>query len=265
MLLERDAAEGVVAERARLAEVAVDPVDGRVALTGLAKNERALEVLVDRRCEPRGLLGRKVGRELEGGELREPEDLVRMRAADARDRALVAQQRMELAALAAEDLAEPSAPRPSASGPRCASSASSPAGVNSHTPARLFLPASVSTSSPPSANVSRNMGVFGVFAPGAWYRRRPALIRCTRRMSSPSSVGKSRFLPRRRAPENVRPSSDEIGGSNVFTVAMCDGPTLATGDCETSGSSSRTHASTSGSSGISSLVFLQWPTRSRSR
>ena len=43
-------------------------------------------------------------------------------------------------------------------------------------------------------------------------------------MSSPSSVGKSRFLPRRREPENVRPSSVAIGGSNVFTVAMWDGP-----------------------------------------
>ena len=104
-------------ERARLAEVAVDAVDRGVALAGLAEDERALEVLVDRRREPLGLLGREIGRELEGRELREPEDLVRVRAADARERALVAQERMELAALAAEDLAEPLGAEPERVGP----------------------------------------------------------------------------------------------------------------------------------------------------
>ena len=40
------------------------------------------------------------------------------------------------------------------------------------------------------------------------------------------------------------------GGSNVFSVAMCAGPAWSTGARETSGSSSRTQASTSGSSGM---------------
>ena len=85
----------------------MDSVDRSVALAGFSEDERALEILVDRRREPLDLLRREIGRELEGRELREPEDLVGVRAADARQRALVAQERMKLAALAAEDLAKP--------------------------------------------------------------------------------------------------------------------------------------------------------------
>ena len=91
-----------------------------------------------------------------------------MRAADARERALVAQQGMELAALAAEDLSEPLGAEAERLRAEVRELGVEAAGVNSHTPARRFLPASVSTSSPPSANERRNMGVFGVFAPGAW-------------------------------------------------------------------------------------------------
>ena len=91
-----------------------------------------------------------------------------MRAADPGERALVAQQRVELAALAREDLPErgrvDARARP---GPRCARSASTCSGVASQTPARFFFPASVSTSSAPSSKRSRNAGVFGPFAPGA--------------------------------------------------------------------------------------------------
>ena len=166
MLLEIDAAQRVVAERAGLAEMPVDPVDVLVALTRLPQRERPGQIVLDRRRETPHFLGRDVGGELERGELRKPENLVRVRAADARDRALVAEQRMQLPTLAARG-SRRVGPRPSprASGPRWASSASSASGVNSQTPARFFLPPSVSTSSPPSANVSRNIGVFGVFAP----------------------------------------------------------------------------------------------------
>ena len=55
---------------------------------------------------------------------------------------------------------------------------------------------------------------------------RPALIRWTWRTSSPSSVGKRRCFPRRRAPAKRRPSSAESGGSKVFSVAMWAGPAL---------------------------------------
>ena len=77
------------------------------------------------------------------------EDLVRPGAADAGERALVAEQRMQAPRVGREDLAEPLAPTPSASGPRCASSSSACSGVSSQTPARFFEPASVRTSSPP--------------------------------------------------------------------------------------------------------------------
>ena len=118
------------------------------------------------------------------------------------------------------------APRPSASGPRCASSASACSGVSSQTPARFFEPASVSTSCAPPSNSSRNAGVFGPFSPGRRYCSRPAVIRWTSRTSSPSSVGNRSRFARRRAPASRRPSSAESGGSNVFSVAMCAGPGL---------------------------------------
>ena len=63
------------------------------------------------------------------------------------------------------------------------------------------------------------------------------------------SVAKRRRLPRRSAPRKRRPSSASSGGSNVFSVAMCAGPAFSIAARETSGASSRTHASTSGSSG----------------
>ena len=120
------------------------------------------------------------------------------------------------------------------------------------TRARFLGPPSVRISSPPSFSRSLNAGVLGPFAPGSRKRMRPALIRCTWRTSSPSSVGK-RCLPRRRAPANRRPSRDESGGSNVFRVATCAGPALATGTRAIGSSSVCRAASTSGNSGI---VFL---------
>ena len=118
---------------------------------------------------------------------------------------------------------------------------------------------SVSTSSPPSSKRSRNAGFFGPFAPDARWRIRPALIRWIRSCSSPSSVGKSSHLPRRWAPSSRRPSSSRSGGSNVFSVAMCAGPACRTADADTSGASSRTHASTSGSSGMPRTVSRRGP------
>src|SRR5262249_4645359 len=78
---------------------------------------------------------------------------------------------------------------------------------------------------------------------------RPALIRWTRSTRSAPSTGKMRFLPRRRAPSKRRPSSSPSGGANVFSVAMWARPAFSIGERDTSGSSSRTQASTSGSSG----------------
>ena len=74
-------------------------------------------------------------------------------------------------------------------------------------------------------------------------------MRWTRRTRSSFAMGKRRFFPRRWAPAKRFPSSFASGGSKVFSVAMCAGPALSIGERETSGSSSRTQASTSGSSG----------------
>ena len=137
----------------------------------------------------------------------------------------------------------------SASGPRCASSSCSCSGRSSQTPARFFEPASVSCSSPPSANRSRNIGVFAPLPAGGMYLRRPALIRCTISTSSPSEVGSRKRLARRSTLSDL-PSRADSRGSIVFSVATCAGPAFSTGLARTSGSSACRHASTSGSSGM---------------
>jgi hypothetical protein len=78
----------------------------RIALPAFAQPEGALEVLPDRRCQALDLLGRELCRRLERRQPRAEEDLVRVGASDAGDRALVAEERMELAALSPKDLAE---------------------------------------------------------------------------------------------------------------------------------------------------------------
>ena len=88
-----------------------------------------------------------------------------MRAADPRERALVAQERMELPPLSPEDLAERRAVDLERVGPEMGSSSSSCAGVTSQTPARFFFPPSVSSSSPPSAKRTWNIGFAGPFLP----------------------------------------------------------------------------------------------------
>ena len=106
MLLEVDACDRVPTLRARLSEPVVDQVDVLVAFASEPQLERALEILVDRRCEPLGLLLGQVRRGLERAEPCPEKDLVRMGPADSGERALVAEEGMELAALAAQDLAE---------------------------------------------------------------------------------------------------------------------------------------------------------------
>src|SRR5918995_5780781 len=79
-------------------------------------------------------------------------------------------------------------------------------------------------------------------------------MRWTCSTSSPSSVGKRRFLPRRSAPAKRRPSRAASGGSNVLRVATCAGPARSTGDARTASSSARRNASISGNSGIDAAV-----------
>ena len=88
-----------------------------------------------------------------------------MRPSDAGERALVAEQRVELAALAGEDRGE----RPSVDRERVRPEVREVLVEllrgTIQTPARFFLPASVRTSSPPSAKRSWNIGRAGPFFP----------------------------------------------------------------------------------------------------
>ena len=160
------------------------------------------------------------------------------------------------AVLAREDLAPArSASTSSASGPRCASSASSLRPVSrSQTPARFFLPASVSTSSPPPSKRSRNTGVFGPSrrARGSAAGRRSSGGRGARALRRRSGrAGSSRAAAR---PRSGAPRARASGGSNDFSVATCAGPARTRRRRARRGaSSSRTQASTSGSSGMRSL------------
>src|SRR5919108_894763 len=98
--------DGRAADRTGLAELVVDAVHDLVALSLLSQLECPRQVLAHRARQPLELRRREVGRELEGRELRSVEDLVRMRAPDAREDALVAEKWMELPSLAAEDCRE---------------------------------------------------------------------------------------------------------------------------------------------------------------
>ncbi len=106
VLLEVDARDRRLAHVARFAEPVVDAVRPLVARPLLAQREAAGELLVDRGCEASDLLVVEVGGQRVGRELRRVQDLVRPRAADPGERALVAQQRVQPVRLAAEDLGE---------------------------------------------------------------------------------------------------------------------------------------------------------------
>ncbi len=103
MLLVVDPRDRRAALGAGLAEPVVHAVHVLVALALLAQLERLGEVVSDRGREPADLLGRQLGRELERRQVRPAEDFVRMRATDAGQRALVAEQRMKLPPLVLED------------------------------------------------------------------------------------------------------------------------------------------------------------------
>ena len=125
--------------------------------------------------------------------------------------------------------ASASTPSPSASGPRCASSASVCSGVTSQTPARFFDPASVSTSSPPSSKRSRNTGVFGPLLARREVAR-PAGAHQVDPQHELVVVGREEeplaASPRAREAAGLERDS---GGSNVFSVAMCAGPACSIG------------------------------------
>ena len=233
----------------------VDAVDLRVALPRDAQLERPFEVAVDRagKCSrPRRRRGRWRGGTARDGPPRGSRSRARVRSPRAR------------------------AGRGGAGGAGGARGAGSRRGRRRRprgrparggrarrraAPGREARPRPASSFPPPSGRARRRRrnapgtsASQGLSSPAGTWRRRPALIRCTRRTSSPSVVGKRRFLPRLRAPASERPSSALGGGSNVLSVATCPERASATGERATCGSSSRTHASTSGSSGMAPSV-----------
>ena len=186
------------------------------------------------------------------------EDLVRPRAPDAGDHALVAEHRVQPSRFGCADLGEPLRADAERLGPEVGELLLPlPPGLSSQTPARFFAPASVSTSRAPPSKTSWNAGVFGPVSPALRYFKRPAVIRCT--STHELAVGRREEQPLR-APLRARelpPSSADSGGSNVFSVAMCAGPAFTIGNAETGSSSARRQASISGSSGTQLAFRLQ--------
>ena len=142
-------------------------VDVLVALALLAQLERLSEVVPDRGREPADLLARQLGRELERRQVRPAKDLIRVCPADTGDRPLVAEERMKLPSLATQDLGQPLLVHGERVGPEMGEVLRQPLRRDQPTPARFFDPASVRTSSPPSAKRTRNIGRFGLFRPAS--------------------------------------------------------------------------------------------------
>ena len=121
-------------------------------------------------------------------------------------------------------------------------------GRTSQTPARFFLPASVSTSCAPPSKRSRNIGVFGPFAPGARNRSLAGAHQVDAQDEVAAVDGEQEVLaaPFRAVHAGRR---GPRAADRRSSASLCAGPACSS----LSGherSSSRTHASTSGSSGI---------------
>ena len=131
----------------------------------------------------------------ERGELRRVQDLVRVGAADARDRMLVAQQRVQLAAtgehgaqgVGIEVLVE-----------RLRTEAGELRreilGDRIHTRTDLRRARSPTSSLPPSARCTLSTSLPTDFSPGSANAMRPAVMRCTSSTGPPSAVSKNSAL-----------------------------------------------------------------------
>src|SRR6266511_3495433 len=106
VLLEVDLRDRCAAGVAGLAEMPVHAVDTLVAKAALPQLEPPAKLGVDRFGKPRELLEVELIRKRVGRELRRAQDLVCPRAADSRERALVAQERMQPPRVVPADLAE---------------------------------------------------------------------------------------------------------------------------------------------------------------
>ena len=186
----------------------MDAVDVLVALAALAELEGRSR---SSRSRPRAARASSLEprRELERRQLRALEDLVRVRAADAGDARWSRSSGCSRRGSPPRISPSASASSSSASGPEVRELGLGRSGVKSQTPARFFLPASVRTSSPPSSKRSRNIGVFGPFAParGSAAGRRSSgarAARARRRRSGRAGSCRGAARPRAGAPRASR-------------------------------------------------------------
>ena len=180
----------------------MDAVGLRVVGSPLAQLEAARELLADRRREARDLLRRRAasrartGRAAPRGGSRSPTRARCRRSGAGRAAASAgAASRRRGSRRALPRRARPPRARGARSRLGSASGVQQPdagallrAGLGEH---QLAAAGEARAGTPASSGPAR---------PGARYRSRPALIRCTISTSSPSSVGKSRRFARRRAP-----------------------------------------------------------------
>ena len=195
---------------------------------------------------------RELGRDPERRQSGLPEHLVRVGAADPRERALVAEQRVELSALRPQERAER----------RCVEVERVRAEVGELGVERL-------RGEDPHARAPLLAGLCQVELAAVGERhpkhrlRRPLLARCHVPEAARAHqvhaehefavVGREeQVLAAPLGPRERPPSSAPGGGSKLFSVAMWPGRADAIGARPTSGASSRTQASTSGSSGMCS-------------
>ena len=162
------------------------------------------------------------------------EDLVRPRAADAGDHALVAQERVQPARFAGEDLAEPLRAEPERLRPEVRELGLGRLGREQPDSGALLRAGLGEHELGAALEARRNAGVFGPFSPARRYRRRPArhqvdeqdelavLGREEQPLRAPLRAGEPAALERRRA-----------AGRYVFSVAMCAGPAFSIGKAET--------------------------------
>ena len=203
VLLEVDAGDGSAAVRARLAQAVVDLVRLLVGRTRQAEFQAGGEELADSRREELDLLVAELRRERVGRELRPVQDLVRPGAADAGERPLVAQERMQPARLAAGDLGELGGGDPIRFRAEVRDLGFEVVRPVEADPCPLLRAALGQDQLAAVLEAEPERGRLRALRPGSRKRMRPALIKWTWRTSSPSSVGKRRCLPRRLAPSGV--------------------------------------------------------------
>ena len=191
------------------------------------------------------------------------QDVVAVAAADAGDRALVAQDRVDAPVVRRGTQQSASASALSTSGPSFASGPSSP-GASTHQPALRCLPNSFTridgrSSSRKRTTAPRGLVVFG----GASTSTRPPCDRCTS-TRRPSSSSTTTYFPRLDTRRPPRPADPAARGVTVFNDENCRTSAPRHVPPPPPRADRSAEARTSGSSGIGSPAHRRPPPRARS-